>query len=170
MNSVQPYCRLAIMTMQTMPRTSWPHRVHPDAVARTSALADVVVIAIPGRVIVGGVEHASACPGKVETGFPMRTCANSKNLVRFPGAAAQDVQSKVEVVGHGFGNDAVLADRDVCDAGEPEPRRLAKERQPAAPRQPVHRPLDGEGEVPFFECAGPRKSCPHAFEVGGDGP
>jgi hypothetical protein len=55
MNSVQPYCRLAIMTMQTMPRTSWHHRVHPDAVARTSALADVVVIAISGRGVVGGV-------------------------------------------------------------------------------------------------------------------
>src|SRR6266498_3996363 len=47
MNSVQPYCRLAIVTRQTMPRTSWPHRVHPDVTVRTSDLADVVAISIP---------------------------------------------------------------------------------------------------------------------------
>src|SRR5262250_696120 len=45
--SVQPYCRLAIITMQMMPRTSWPHRVH--AGATTGSLADAVVISTPDR-------------------------------------------------------------------------------------------------------------------------
>src|SRR5262249_47544506 len=48
MNSVQPYCRLAIITMQTMPRTSWPHRVHTEVTAGT--LADVVAMLTPDRV------------------------------------------------------------------------------------------------------------------------
>src|SRR5262249_51708283 len=48
MNSVQPYCRLAIITMQMMPRTSWPHRVHAGATA--GSLADAVVISTPDRV------------------------------------------------------------------------------------------------------------------------
>src|SRR5215813_10782368 len=48
MNSVQPYCRLAIITMQMTPRASWPHRVHTEATAGT--LADVVVMLTPGRV------------------------------------------------------------------------------------------------------------------------
>src|SRR6266436_2363191 len=48
MNSVQPYCRLAIITMQTMPRASWPHRVHTEVTAGT--LADVVMMLIPDRV------------------------------------------------------------------------------------------------------------------------
>ena len=30
-NSVQPYCRLAIITMQMMPKTSWPQRVAAEA-------------------------------------------------------------------------------------------------------------------------------------------
>src|SRR5262249_16433144 len=47
MNSVQPYCRLAIITMQMMPRTSWPHRVHAGATA--GSLADAVVISTPDR-------------------------------------------------------------------------------------------------------------------------
>src|SRR6476660_5850715 len=32
-NRVQPYCRLAIITMQMMPKTSCPQRVASDAVA-----------------------------------------------------------------------------------------------------------------------------------------
>src|ERR1041384_5317782 len=32
-NRVQPYCRLAIITMQTRPKTSCPQRVASDAVA-----------------------------------------------------------------------------------------------------------------------------------------
>src|ERR1700680_3409945 len=39
-NSVQPYCRLAISTMQVMPTMSWVHRVAADAIA--SDLIDVV--------------------------------------------------------------------------------------------------------------------------------
>ena len=38
----------AIITMQMMPRTSWPHRVHAGATA--GSLADVVVISAPDRV------------------------------------------------------------------------------------------------------------------------
>src|SRR3989338_6548237 len=33
-NSVQPYCRLAIITMQMMPKTSWLQRVASDAGGR----------------------------------------------------------------------------------------------------------------------------------------
>jgi hypothetical protein len=33
--------------MQMMPKISWPHRVESDAVARPSAVPDVLVISIP---------------------------------------------------------------------------------------------------------------------------
>src|SRR5215813_11432763 len=47
-NSVQPYCRLAIITMQMMPKISWPHRVASDAVARsTGALDATAMIFLP---------------------------------------------------------------------------------------------------------------------------
>src|SRR5262249_46195692 len=58
MNSVQPYCRLAIITMQTTPRASWPHRVHTEATAGT--LADVVVMLTPGRVCVANIISTGA--------------------------------------------------------------------------------------------------------------
>src|SRR5262245_33106932 len=45
MNSVQPYCRLAIITMQMMPSRSWPHRVHAEAAVET--VSDVVMILTP---------------------------------------------------------------------------------------------------------------------------
>src|ERR1700720_3388552 len=41
-NSVQPYCRLAIITMQTMPAANWPHRVLSEAMA--GALIVVVLV------------------------------------------------------------------------------------------------------------------------------
>src|SRR5262249_47438788 len=43
-NRVQPYCRLAIITMQMMPKISWPQRVPSDAVARTSIALVVLVV------------------------------------------------------------------------------------------------------------------------------
>src|SRR5215471_3207198 len=42
-NSVQPYCRLAIITMQMMPKISCPQRVASDAVARAGIVVAVVV-------------------------------------------------------------------------------------------------------------------------------
>src|SRR5262245_66459640 len=53
-NSVQPYCRLAIITMQMMPKISWPQRVASDAVARdemTSVVLVVTVSSIPAVLI-----------------------------------------------------------------------------------------------------------------------
>ena len=38
-----------------------------------------------------------------------------------------DGEGQVKVVSHAFRDDAVLSDRNKGDAGEPEPRRLAKE-------------------------------------------
>src|SRR5215510_5910041 len=45
-NSVQPYCRLAIITMQMMPKISWPQRVASDAVARDEIASDVLVATV----------------------------------------------------------------------------------------------------------------------------
>src|SRR5215470_1040585 len=46
--SVHPYCRLAIITMQTMPKPSCAQRVPSDAVACVdSSVVDVVVISVP---------------------------------------------------------------------------------------------------------------------------
>src|SRR5262249_34982809 len=41
-NSVQPYCRLAIATMQTMPRMSWLHRL--KASPSSGDLVDAAII------------------------------------------------------------------------------------------------------------------------------
>src|SRR5713101_1747665 len=46
-NRVQPYCRLAIITMQMMPKISWPHRVASDAVARDEIASVVLVVTVP---------------------------------------------------------------------------------------------------------------------------
>src|SRR5215472_12113764 len=52
-NSVQPYCRLAIITMQMMPKISCPQRVASDAVARVGTVVAVVVdILLPPLVLV----------------------------------------------------------------------------------------------------------------------
>src|SRR6516165_1458496 len=45
-NSVQPYCRLAIITMQMMPKISWPQRVASDAVARDEMASVVLVVTV----------------------------------------------------------------------------------------------------------------------------
>src|SRR6266699_7332620 len=45
-NNVQPYCRLAIITMQMMPKTSWPQRVASDASGRADAPAATVIIGL----------------------------------------------------------------------------------------------------------------------------
>src|SRR5262249_23949877 len=45
-NSVQPYCRLAIITMQMMPKMSWPQRVASDAVARDEIASVVLVVTV----------------------------------------------------------------------------------------------------------------------------
>ena len=42
-NSVQPYCRLAISTMQMMPKTSWPQRACNPAVLDATAVAPTVI-------------------------------------------------------------------------------------------------------------------------------
>jgi hypothetical protein len=49
MKSVQPYCRLAIITRQMMPRMSWPQRVHrdTDADAARAGASEVVVMSTP---------------------------------------------------------------------------------------------------------------------------
>src|SRR5437870_13893253 len=43
-NRVQPYCRLAIITMQTMPKTSCPQRIASDASGRADAPAATDII------------------------------------------------------------------------------------------------------------------------------
>src|SRR5438105_4504632 len=45
-NRVQPYCRLAIITMQMMPKTSCPQRVASDAI-RVSMVPALVAISVP---------------------------------------------------------------------------------------------------------------------------
>src|SRR5262245_10381640 len=47
-NRVQQYCRLAIITMQMMPKTSCPQRVASDAVACSVCTFDDAREAIPG--------------------------------------------------------------------------------------------------------------------------
>src|SRR5580693_4791752 len=46
-NRVQPYCRLAISTMQAMPTTSWVQRVVEDAIASDLIDVDEIVIFSP---------------------------------------------------------------------------------------------------------------------------
>src|ERR1700724_764964 len=46
-NSVQPYCRLAIITMQMMPKINWPQRVESDALAREPALDETAIVFLP---------------------------------------------------------------------------------------------------------------------------
>src|SRR5215813_3945520 len=48
-NSVQPYCRLAIITMQMMPKISCPQRVPSDAWTRVSVVLATVAIIHPRR-------------------------------------------------------------------------------------------------------------------------
>jgi hypothetical protein len=43
-NNVQPYWRLAIITMQPMPRASWTYR--PAGIARAGGATDAVLMAI----------------------------------------------------------------------------------------------------------------------------
>ena len=45
-NNVQPYCRLAIITMQTIPTSSWTQRSVPGVLAAT-ALAYVMFALLP---------------------------------------------------------------------------------------------------------------------------
>src|SRR6516165_3643150 len=76
MNSVQPYCRLAIITMQTMPRTSWPHRVHTEVTAGT--LADVVAMLTPivcgvANIISAGARSLSHPDGSRLPGLELRS-------------------------------------------------------------------------------------------------
>ena len=66
-NSVQPYCKLAIITMQMMPKISWPQRVASDAVARDEIASDVLVAtvsSIPARLIEHSASPQSALRGK----------------------------------------------------------------------------------------------------------
>src|SRR5262245_35041272 len=51
--SVQPYCRLAIITMQMMPKISWPQRVDSEAIARDEIVSVVTVSSIPALLIRG---------------------------------------------------------------------------------------------------------------------
>src|ERR1700751_2102445 len=46
-NNVQPYCRLAIIPMQMMPKMSWPQRVAGDAKASDRMAVDAVVMFLP---------------------------------------------------------------------------------------------------------------------------
>jgi hypothetical protein len=42
--SVHPYCRFAIITMQMMPKISWPQRVASDANGRGKAVVALVIV------------------------------------------------------------------------------------------------------------------------------
>src|SRR6266567_2593835 len=54
---VQPYCSLAIITMQMMPKINCPQRVASEATARASAVPDVVAISVPSAFVVGQDER-----------------------------------------------------------------------------------------------------------------
>src|SRR5882757_8704149 len=58
-NRVQPYCRLAIITMQTMPKISWPQRVASEACARASTDSVAAVISYPRWSCPCGPAHRS---------------------------------------------------------------------------------------------------------------
>src|SRR5262249_11642153 len=45
-NSVQPYCRFAIITMQMMPKISCPQRVHSVACARSGVVVGAVTVPV----------------------------------------------------------------------------------------------------------------------------
>ena len=68
MNRVQPYCRLAIITRQMMPKPSWPQRVHFEAAARAAEPSDATVISAPThrrrpeRVAANHVNHQQCEP------------------------------------------------------------------------------------------------------------
>ena len=59
-NSVQPYCKLAIITMQMMPKISCPQRVASDAVARDEIASDVLVATVSSIPALLIEQHA--CP------------------------------------------------------------------------------------------------------------
>src|SRR6202035_686956 len=61
-NSVHPYCRLAIITMQTMTDTNWAQRVVLDSVDRSDAEAAIVIVASSrGHRASHGVNAPLAC-------------------------------------------------------------------------------------------------------------
>src|SRR5215831_17582574 len=54
-NSVQPYCRFAIITMQTMPTSRWSRRTDTDAVA-AETLTDDIFVLLPQMVCISIVQ------------------------------------------------------------------------------------------------------------------
>jgi hypothetical protein len=96
----------------------------PGGLALAAALATVVVGVAglhgdapwsPGddRELTGSV--GGACPGKVDTGFPTRTCADTNQAVRLPLSEEQR--------GHIFDGIMKVRDAPVADVAVPQPAR-----------------------------------------------
>src|ERR1041385_596945 len=67
-NSVQPYCRLAIITMQMMPNSNWAHRVPLDAPTRADVCEATDILFLPFRSSILG---SSVCRCTVFSRFPV---------------------------------------------------------------------------------------------------
>src|SRR5262249_2070 len=71
--SVQPYCRLAIITMQMMPKINWPQRVASEAVARDEIVSVVTVTSIPALLIEGTLRIPRFNHNAINNAFPPST-------------------------------------------------------------------------------------------------
>ena len=59
-NSVQPYCRLAIITMQTMPQMRKPQRVAGVAISDRTIVDAVVMFSFPAKLVISLSKWLSA--------------------------------------------------------------------------------------------------------------
>src|SRR6516162_3020093 len=59
-NKVQPYCRLAIITMQTMPTTNWTKRTDGGAAAVEVPAYDILVFLPRSGILMGNLYHRLA--------------------------------------------------------------------------------------------------------------
>src|SRR5919108_2141365 len=90
MNSVQPYCRLAVITMQAMPSTSWPHRVHAEPTVEN--FTGVVMISTPPM---------SRCPATI-IAHKLPSLVYRRHLVSDVGAGRLTL-ARAAVIGRGDG-------------------------------------------------------------------
>jgi hypothetical protein len=88
---IQPYCKLAIITMQMMPKISWPQRVASDASGRADAPAAIVIVGLLLRYFYAP-EDAEA-PGQVLERRAVLIAAGEEHLCWRPAACAGRVSS-----------------------------------------------------------------------------
>src|SRR6266851_8725156 len=134
-NKVQPYCRLAIITMQMMPKISCPQRVASEAMGRASAAPDVVAISVPLAFMV--------------TAGLARVAYNILRMGRLPSSRARSSQAGARSLGRaGLPGDGL---------GEGKPRKNFVEIAAEMCRQGHPKGTNAPGKVALVSGAGPRQ-------------